>query len=199
MGLCPTAGQNRTERTEVLKRGRERDAAWESDLESRVLNTAPCAHLCESEWAKAGTRTIWQATRRHTKTEQTPLTQLALTDCWFLRFLSSVKKCGHLRVKWSFHAKQPSSLVKHKPVIQTNTALYLQDSSDSRERLVDLQNMSLQLAIKMTKGSNNHTITTPPSIQNLDRKETRWQEQLYDVFAFKQGPEDIFLISLLLW
>lgn len=113
------------------------------------------------------------------------------------------QKCTHLRVKQSFRATQPSRLVKHKPVTQTNTALYLQYSSNSRDTsiLVDLQNMSLQLVIKMTKGSNNHTIINPLSIQNLHWKETSWLTgKTVWCFSVKKGPENIFfLISFWPW
>lgn len=67
----------------------------------------------------------------------------------------------------SFHATQPCSLMKHKPVSQTCIYSTVQTAG----RMANLQNMSLQLVIKMTTDETNNTIVNPPGVQNLDWNE----------------------------
>lgn len=56
----------------------------------------------------------------------------------------SLDELGSVRLQLGFHATPPHSLVKHKPVTQTNTALCLQCSSGRIEtlRLVNRQNVT---------------------------------------------------------
>lgn len=68
------------------------------------------------------------------------------------------------------HDTQLSGLVKHKPVIQTNTGLYLHHSSHSMKKTsgaVGRWARPIQQGIKITKGSNNQTLINPLNIQNL--------------------------------
>lgn len=69
----------------------------------------------------------------------------------------------------TFHDTQLSGLVKHKPVIQTNTGLYLHHSSHSMKTsgAVGRWARPIQQGIKITKGSNNRTLINPLNIQNL--------------------------------
>ncbi len=139
--LCQRAA--RTERTE------SKLPSEKVTQRSRVLDPAPGADLCERVWAKRRLAvTPFAGKLQQLNKLKMFLTQLVFNDGYWMISVFCRKRT-HLRVKQRFHDTQPVSLVKHKPATQTNTRFYLQCSSNSTEtwRLVDLQNMSLQMAI----------------------------------------------------